>query len=173
VRTVLVVDDEPALRAVVRVVLGDEGYAVLEAPHGPAMLELLARERADLVLLDVMMPGGDGRAAYRELRDRADLPNVPVVMMSAAVRPDELDPSISAFLRKPFDLDHLLALVATLIGPSHADGPAKTAQSPLRRTIWAPATPSFASQVRASTPPRRNGGRAVRCGRGAFARPAR
>jgi CheY-like chemotaxis protein len=124
VKTVLVVDDEPALRAAVCAILGDEGYTVLEAPHGPAMLELLARERADLVLLDVMMPGGDGREAYRQLRARADLPDVPVVMMSAAVRPDGLDPSITAFLRKPFDLDHLLALVAGLIGPSHADGTA-------------------------------------------------
>ena len=123
-KTVLVVDDEPALRAVLRAVLDDEGYAVFEAPHGPAMLELLARERADLVLLDVMMPGGDGRAAYRELRDRADLPDVPVVMMSAAVRSDGLDPSIAAFLRKPFDLDRLLTLVASIIGPSHADGTA-------------------------------------------------
>jgi DNA-binding response OmpR family regulator len=123
VKTVLV-DDELGLRAVVRAVLNDEGYAVLEAPHGPAMLELLARERTDLVLLDVMMPGGGGRAAYRELRDRADLPDVPVVMMSAAVRPDGLDPSIAAFLRKPFDLDHLLALVTNFIGPSHADGSA-------------------------------------------------
>jgi CheY-like chemotaxis protein len=122
VKTVLVVDDEPALRAVVRACLDDEGYAVLEAPHGPAMLELLAEEQADLVLLDVMMPCGDGRKAYRELRARADLPDVPVVMMSAAVRPDGLDPSIAAFLRKPFDLDHLLALVAQLIGPSHAGG---------------------------------------------------
>jgi DNA-binding response OmpR family regulator len=124
VKTVLVVDDEPGLRAVVRAFLDDEGYTVLEAPHGPAMLELLARERADIVLLDVMMPGGDGREAYRELRARADLPDVPVVMMSAAVRPDGLDPSIAAFLRKPFDLEHLLALVTGLIGPSHADGTA-------------------------------------------------
>jgi CheY-like chemotaxis protein len=123
-KTVLVVDDEPGLRAVVRAVLDDEGYAVLEAQHGPAMLELLSQERADLVLLDVMMPGGDGREAYRELRARADLPDVPVVMMSAAVRPDGLDPSVAAFLRKPFDLDHLLALVAGLIGSSHADGTA-------------------------------------------------
>jgi hypothetical protein len=45
-------------------------------------------------------------------------------MMSAAVRPDGLDSSIAAFLRKPFDLEHLLALVAGLIGPSHADGTA-------------------------------------------------
>jgi two-component system, OmpR family, response regulator MprA len=120
VKTVLVVDDEPALRAAVRAILDEEGYAVLEAPHGPAMLELLAEEHADLVLLDVMMPGGDGREAYRELRARADLPDVPVVMMSAAVRPDGLDPSMAAFLRKPFDLDHLLALVTDLIGPSQS-----------------------------------------------------
>ena len=120
-KTVLVVDDEPALRAVVRAILSDEGYAVLEAPHGPAMLEFLAHTRADLVLMDVMMPGGDGREAYRELRARQDLADVPVVMMSAAVRPDGLDPSIVAFLRKPFDLDHLVALVADLIGPPHAD----------------------------------------------------
>ena len=85
------------------------------------MLDLLAGKRADLVLLDVMMPGGDGREAYRQLRAREDLPDVPVVMMSAAVQPDGLDPSIAAFLRKPFDLDHLLALVADLIGPSQAD----------------------------------------------------
>jgi CheY-like chemotaxis protein len=124
VKTVLVVDDEPALRAVVRAILGDEGYAVLEAPHGPAMLALLVHERADLVLMDVMMPGGDGREAYRQLRANKDLAEVPVVMMSAAVRPDGLDPSIAGFLRKPFDLDHLVALVADLIGPSHAHGPA-------------------------------------------------
>ena len=121
-KTVLVVDDEPALRTVMRAILHDEGYAVLEAPHGRAMLEILERDRADLVLMDVMMPGGDGREAYRELRARADLPDMPVVMMSAAVRPDGLDPSISAFVRKPFDLDHLVALVADLIGPPHADG---------------------------------------------------
>ena len=123
-KTVLVVDDEPGLRAVVRAILDDEGYAVLEAPHGPAMLALLAQAHPDLVLLDVMMPGGDGRDAYRELRTRADLPDVPVVMMSAVVQPDGLDPSIAAFLRKPFDLDHLLALVAHLIGPSYAGGTA-------------------------------------------------
>jgi CheY-like chemotaxis protein len=124
VKTVLVVDDEPALRAVLRAVLDDEGYTVLEAPHGQAMLELLERERPDLMLMDVMMSGGDGREAYREMRARMDLPDMPVVMMSAAVRPDGLDSSIAAFVRKPFDLDHLMALVADLIGPPDACRPA-------------------------------------------------
>ena len=121
-KTVLVVDDEPALRAVVRAILGDEGYVVLEASHGLAMLELLRRERADLVLMDVMMPGGDGREAYRTLRAQKDLADVPVVMMSAAVRPAGLDPSIAAFLRKPFDLNQVVALVADLIGPPYPNG---------------------------------------------------
>jgi two-component system response regulator MprA len=116
VKTVLVVDDEPAVRATLRAILEDEGYAVLEAAHGGAMLELLTREPADLVLMDVMMPRVDGREAYRELRARPDLPRVPVIMMSAAIRPERLDPSISAFLHKPFELSHLLALVANFIG---------------------------------------------------------
>ena len=121
-KTVLVVDDEPALRAVVREILQDEGYAVVEAPDGRSMLELVARERPDLVLMDVMMPGGDGLEAYRMLRAREDLPEIPVVMMSAAIPPHRLDPTITAFLPKPFSLARLVTLVADLIGPPHPKG---------------------------------------------------
>ena len=135
-KTVLVVDDEPAVRAVVRAILHDEGYAVLEAAHGRAMLDVLARERADLVLMDVMMPGGDGREAFDELRAREDLPDVPVVMMSAAIRPEGLNPAIAAFVRKPFDLDQLLDLIARLIGPAHAgqSAPIRPGRAPGNRT---------------------------------------
>lgn len=121
-KTVLVVDDEPAIRAILREVLHDEGYAVIEASNGRAMLEIVLRERPDLVLMDVMMPGGDGRDGYRALRSRADLPAIPVVMMSAAVNPHGLDPSIAGFLRKPFDLNRLVALVADLIDSPPSDG---------------------------------------------------
>jgi len=121
VKSVLVVDDEPVLRGLVAEVLRDEGYAVAEAGDGGALLDRLEDERPDLVLLDVMMPGIDGRQAYLVIRSRDDLPQVPVVMMSAAVNPKQLDPSIAAFLPKPFDLDRLLALVEELIGPA-ADG---------------------------------------------------
>jgi DNA-binding response OmpR family regulator len=72
--------------------------------------------------MDVMMPGGDGREAYRALRSQSDLPAVPVVMMSAAVHPHGLDPTIAAFLPKPFALDQLLATVNGLVGhPTTAD----------------------------------------------------
>jgi CheY-like chemotaxis protein len=122
VKTVLVVDDEPVLRVLVREILQDEGYAVIDAADGRSMLELLDGVHPDLVLMDVMMPGIDGREAYQILRSRTDLPDLPVVMMSAAVQPSKLDPSITAFLRKPFDLTELLELVARLIGPPEYDG---------------------------------------------------
>ncbi len=121
-KTVLVVDDEPVLRVLVREILQDEGYAVIDAADGRSMLELLQDVHPDLVLMDVMMPGIDGREAYQALRSRGDMPNLPVVMMSAAVQPSKLDPSIAAFLRKPFDLSELLELVAHLIGPPQDDG---------------------------------------------------
>ena len=83
------------------------------------MLEIMARERPDLVLMDVMMPGVDGREAYRQLRSRPEHRDVPVVMMSAAVQPHGLDPSIAGFMAKPFDLTQLVDLVASLIGRPH------------------------------------------------------
>lgn len=123
-KKVLVVDDEPALRMIVHDILHEEGYRVILAPHGRAMLEVAAQERPDLVLMDVMMPEGDGREAYRALRARPDLSGVPVVMMSAAVHPSELDPSIAGFVPKPFDLPRLLSVVGDIIGPGNASGAA-------------------------------------------------
>lgn len=122
VKTVLVVDDEPVLRAIVREILHEEGYAVIEAADGRVMLEIMTRERPDLVLMDVMMPGVDGREAYRQLRTRPEHRDVPVVMMSAAVRPHGLDPSIAGFMAKPFDLTQLVDMVASLIGRPPTNG---------------------------------------------------
>jgi two-component system, sensor histidine kinase and response regulator len=121
-KTVLVVDDEPVLRAIVREILHEEGYAVIEAPDGRVMLEMMAKERPDLVLMDVMMPGVDGREAYRRLRLRPEHRDVPVVMMSAGVRPIKLDPSIAGFMAKPFDISQLVELVVRLIGHPLANG---------------------------------------------------
>jgi CheY-like chemotaxis protein len=121
-KTVLVVDDEPVLRTIVREILHEEGYAVIEAADGRVMLEMMAKERPDLVLMDVMMPGIDGREAYRQLRLHPEHRDVPVVMMSAGVRPIKLDPSIAGFMAKPFDISQLVELVARLIGHPHANG---------------------------------------------------
>jgi CheY-like chemotaxis protein len=118
VSRVLVVDDEAALREAVAVLLRDEGYAVLTATDGRAALSVLATEAPDLVLMDVMMPGMDGREAYLAMRAHPNGRAIPIVLSSAAADPAGLDPSISGFLPKPFDIDELLQLVARLL----ADG---------------------------------------------------
>lgn len=119
-KRILIVDDEPMLREAVADALRDEGYVALEGADGREAVELFARERPDLVLMDVMMPVLDGRQALQLIRSAQPRPPTPVVMMSAAVGPEVLDPSIAGYLAKPFDLDRLVDLVVGLIGPSPA-----------------------------------------------------
>jgi CheY-like chemotaxis protein len=113
--TILVVDDEPLIRDVLVTVLRDEGYAVVTADDGLAALELVQQQAPALVLMDVMMPRMDGRMAFRAMRNHAPGNGLPIVLMSAMAEPADLDAEIAAFLRKPVDLEDLLALVARLL----------------------------------------------------------
>ncbi len=110
--TVLVVDDEEAVRAVTRGVLEREGAMVLEAEDGPAAIQRLAEdpEAVDMVLLDVTMPGMSGYETLEALRTVRE--NLPVMMMSGYMEPGV---SLEArgldtvrFLHKPFRADQLL-----------------------------------------------------------------
>jgi len=69
---VLVVDDEPDIRGLVREILEDEGYAVVEAENGATAREALAEQSPDLVLLDIWMPDQDGVSLLKEWRDQGD-----------------------------------------------------------------------------------------------------
>ena len=115
-KRVLIVDDESCLREIYAMVLSDEGYAVATAHDGPAALASFRRSRPDLVLLDVTMPGMSGYDVCRAMNLEASAPSVHVIMMSAGSRCPRRDPAIAFFLPKPFDLDRLLAIVASLIG---------------------------------------------------------
>ena len=120
-KTILVVDDEPVLRTIVREILLEEGYAVIEAADGAGGVASALEHEPDAVLLDLMMPGDpDGIGALARIREA--LPDVPVIMMSAAVPAHGLDPTIAGFMAKPFDLTQLVELVARLIGHPHANG---------------------------------------------------
>jgi DNA-binding response OmpR family regulator len=114
--TVLVVDDEPQLRELMKVTLG-AGYRFLEADDIDAALEAI-RARPDLVLLDVMLPGGSGLEILREIRRDPDLDRTPVVVISAWQATEDrrvaLDEGADAFLAKPFQIEELTAIVREL-----------------------------------------------------------
>ena len=113
--TVLVVEDEPAVREVVVDLLQDEGFAVRQASDGLQAIDELEADNVDLVLSDVRMPRLDGPALARRLRRHGYA--VPVVLMSAV--DVEIDLPGVGYLPKPFDRDHLLHAVGSALGSHH------------------------------------------------------
>lgn len=105
--TVLVIEDEPDIRELIRVNLELEGYRVIGACDGPAGLEAARRERPDVVLLDVMLPGIDGWGVLAQLKAAGEgVADVPVLMLTALTDPmDRLRGGIEGairYLTKPF-----------------------------------------------------------------------
>jgi DNA-binding response OmpR family regulator len=113
---VLVVDDEPIVREVVVRYLQRDGYRTLEAADGEGARALVERERLDLVVLDLMLPGMDGLALCRWIRARSD---VPVIMLTA--RGEEADRIVGLelgaddYVTKPFSPRELAARVRTVL----------------------------------------------------------
>ena len=114
---ILVVDDEPALRAALQRALRLEGYDVTLAEDGDAALRLVQRDAPELVVLDVLMPALDGLAVCRRLRRAGD--RTPVLMLTArdavSDRVSGLDAGADDYLVKPFALEELLARVRALL----------------------------------------------------------
>lgn len=112
-RRVLVVEDDRSVLDLVDAALRDAGYRVRRAEDGIEALEAIKETLPDLVIADVHMPRLDGGQLVRRLRDE----HVPVILVSG-------DPNWArtpgvAFVRKPFDLDHLLLVVARLLSEEH------------------------------------------------------
>jgi len=114
---ILVVDDEPALRQAVKRALGFEGYDVTFATDGLEALDVLATERVDAIVLDVLMPRLDGLEVCRRLRRSGDM--TPVLMLTARspveARVEGLDAGADDYLPKPFALQELLARLRSLL----------------------------------------------------------
>jgi len=130
-QTVLIVDDEAIVRDVVARYLRHEGFATLEAADGDAARELIERERPDLVVLDVMLPGSDGLSICRWIRSRSELP---VIMLTA--RGEEADRIVGLelgaddYVTKPFSPRELATRVRTVLrraAPSAPPPPATLA----------------------------------------------
>ena len=113
-RRALVIEDDEDTRDVLTMLLTVLGFEVKEARNGKEALETLDKWRADLIVLDLMMPVMNGWAFRAEQRRNPDLRDIPVVVLSARTAPfrpeDGLD--VAELLPKPFELDTFLAAVA-------------------------------------------------------------
>ena len=117
-KRVLIVDDEPTVRRVVRKMLA-KNYIVLEAEDGVEAVNVVRREKPDLVLMDVVMPKMDGVGACRLIKSAPDTKVVPVIMLSARVY--ELDQKYAkdvgadGYLVKPFGSQELTEAINRLL----------------------------------------------------------
>jgi two-component system OmpR family response regulator len=112
-KTVLIVEDEVDTREMVSAVLRAAGYATAEATDGQQALALLEEHgRPSLIIVDQCMPVMRGSEFLRRLGSRGAQPPIPVVVVSADPKSDSLPPGFAAFLRKPFDAEDLLAVLA-------------------------------------------------------------
>ncbi|HXN72070.1 MAG TPA: response regulator transcription factor [Candidatus Acidoferrales bacterium] len=127
---ILIVDDEPQIRRVMRTTLTSHGYSVVEAASGEEALERIRAERPDLILLDVNMPGISGLETCTEIRSSSD---VPIIMLT--IRNGErdkvqaLDAGADDYVVKPFGVQELMARI----------------RAALRRSAPGEATPAFSS----------------------------
>ena len=115
-RKILIVDDEPGLRDLVRITLEHEGFGVVQAENGVLGLDAVREEHPDLVILDVMMPEMDGWETCKKLREFSQ---VPVLMLTARVQSQDIVTGLNSgaddYLLKPFNMDELMARVRALL----------------------------------------------------------
>lgn len=112
---ILIVEDDPAIRALLRAVFEGAGHEVFEVADGLAALGAAQEARPDIVLLDVGLPGLDGFGVLGRLKDDPELRDVPVIMVTAWAEPalvaKALDRGAHDYVRKPFDVKELAARV--------------------------------------------------------------
>src|SRR3979490_3180055 len=110
--TILVVDDEPQIRRVMRATLTSLGYVITEAKTGEEALDSLRKQRPDLILLDVNMPGMGGIEACREIRRTSDAPIIMLTVRNAERdKVLALDAGADDYVVKPFGIEELLARI--------------------------------------------------------------
>jgi CheY-like chemotaxis protein len=117
---VLIGEDEPDNQVILQTVVESlVGVRAEVAGDGLAVLDSVTRERPDMILLDLMMPGLDGFQVTRKLKGDPSTASIPIVAVSAMARPDDREAALAAgcdeFVRKPFELDDLEAVIRTYL----------------------------------------------------------
>lgn len=115
-KTVMVVEDEPAIRSLLSITLEGENYHVETAADGQEALEKVEQLHPDAILLDLLLPTIDGWALIDALNGRSETGSIPIIAVSATQRFLNVgEQGVHAFLSKPFDVDTLLVVLEEVL----------------------------------------------------------
>ena len=119
-KNVLIVDDQVTVRRLVEMTLQAHGINVLQAESGEKGIAVACRENPDLIIMDIMMPGGmDGFETVKVLREKQDIRDCPIIMLTAKDQKPERERAFEAgvddYLPKPFKLKDLVQKVENLL----------------------------------------------------------
>lgn len=133
---ILIIEDERDIADLIAFNLERAGYEVVQAHDGIEGVETALRERPDLVVLDLMLPGRDGFAVFRELRRDARASAIPVIMLTARAQTEDriqgLEAGADDYLTKPFSPKELLLRVRAILKRSTAPGVVDFEHGPFR-----------------------------------------
>ena len=127
-KRILIAEDDPSIRKVMRLRLEHEGFAVFASGDGEEALQEAEKEQPDLILLDIKMPRMDGYEACRRMRAMAALAKIPIIIMSGTesemVRLADrcIEAGADDWIRKPFQTRELMAKIHQLIKESEEEG---------------------------------------------------
>ena len=114
-KRILVVDDEPNILKLISFILKSNGYEAIEANSGSECLEKLKKERPDLIILDVMMPGMDGFEVARKISSNPEISGIPILMLSSRAQFEDkmrgIESGATDYVTKPFNKEDLIQKV--------------------------------------------------------------
>ena len=118
---ILLIEDNPQNRYLARFLLEGRGHEVVHADTGPQALELAAKGRPDLILLDIQLPGMDGYAVARALKSDPQLRSIPIVVVTSYAMVGDREKCLAAgaagYIEKPIDPDSFVAEVEQFLCP--------------------------------------------------------
>ena len=118
-KEILIVEDQEELRQLECLLLGSRGYLVEGVADGIAALDYLQNRKPDLVLLDIMLPGIDGFEVCRQIRNREETKNIPVIMITARNSREDMakgeEVGANMYMTKPFKSEKIVENIRTLL----------------------------------------------------------
>lgn len=126
IKKALIVDDEPDIREIIRFIMEEEGFEVIEASSGEEVLDLAEKEQPSIITLDIMLPGLDGFEIIKLLKDNPLTCSIPIIILSALSEKDIsgkgiFRQAISDYLCKPFRPDELILSVRNILSLCQKD----------------------------------------------------